>query len=88
MSREPAKNPAASIRARLLTLAQSRDKDFQCIPSKYDIIVFRLLRAPWWCIVVQLGDRCGGEKIDQSQRQTFRHAAHISELSARNLQGD
>lgn len=37
MSREPAKNAAASIRARLLTLAQSRGEDFQRILGKYAI---------------------------------------------------
>lgn len=37
MSREPAKNAAASIRARLLTLAQRRGEDFQRILGKYAI---------------------------------------------------
>lgn len=37
MSREPAKNPPASIRARLLTLAQNRGEDFQRILGKYAI---------------------------------------------------
>ncbi len=37
MRRESAKNPAASIRARLLTLAQSRGEDFQRILGKYAI---------------------------------------------------
>lgn len=37
MSREPAKNAAASVRARLLTLAQSRGEDFQRIIGKYAI---------------------------------------------------
>jgi len=37
MSREPAKNASASIRARLLALAQSRGEDFQRILGKYAI---------------------------------------------------
>ncbi len=37
MSREPAKNLAASIRARLLTLAQTKGEDFQRILGKYAI---------------------------------------------------
>ena len=37
MTREPAKNPAASIRARLLTLAQSRGQDYQRILGRYAI---------------------------------------------------
>lgn len=37
MSREPIKNSAASVRARLLKLAQSRSEDFQRILGKYAI---------------------------------------------------
>jgi predicted nucleotidyltransferase component of viral defense system len=37
MTREPAKNPAASIRARLLALAQSKGQDYQRILGRYAI---------------------------------------------------
>jgi predicted nucleotidyltransferase component of viral defense system len=37
MTREPAKNPAASIRARLLVLAQSKGQDYQRILGRYAI---------------------------------------------------
>jgi hypothetical protein len=37
MSREPAKNPAASILARLLALAQSKGQDFQRVLGRYAI---------------------------------------------------
>ena len=37
MTREPAKNPAASIRARLLALAQSRGQDYQRVLGRYAI---------------------------------------------------
>ena len=44
MTREPAKNPAASIRARLLALAQSRRQDYQRVLGRYAIerFLFRL----------------------------------------------
>jgi predicted nucleotidyltransferase component of viral defense system len=44
MTREPAKNPAASIRARLLALAQSRGQDYQRVLGRYAIerFLFRL----------------------------------------------
>ena len=35
MTREPAKNPAASIRARLLALAQSKGQDYQRVLGRY-----------------------------------------------------
>jgi predicted nucleotidyltransferase component of viral defense system len=37
MTREPAKNPVASIRARLLALAQSRGQDYQRVLGRYAI---------------------------------------------------
>jgi predicted nucleotidyltransferase component of viral defense system len=37
MTREPAKNPAASIRARLLALAQSKGQDYQRVLGRYAI---------------------------------------------------
>lgn len=37
MSREPAKNPAASIRARLLVLAQSKGQDYRRVLGRYAI---------------------------------------------------
>ena len=37
MTREPAKNPAVSIRARLLALAQSRGQDYQRVLGRYAI---------------------------------------------------
>jgi hypothetical protein len=37
MTREPAKNPAASIRTRLLALAQSKGQDYQRILGRYAI---------------------------------------------------
>ena len=44
MTREPAKNPAASIRARLLALAQSKGQDYQRVLGRYAIerFLFRL----------------------------------------------
>ena len=44
MTRESAKNPAASIRARLLALAQSRGQDYQRVLGRYAIerFLFRL----------------------------------------------
>jgi hypothetical protein len=44
LTREPAKNPAASIRARLLALAQSRGQDYQRVLGRYAIerFLFRL----------------------------------------------
>ena len=44
MTREPAKNPEASIRARLLALAQSRGQDYQRVLGRYAIerFLFRL----------------------------------------------
>ena len=37
MSREPARNLAASVRARLLTLAQEKGEDYQRILGKYTV---------------------------------------------------
>ncbi len=37
MSREPARNLAASVRARLLTLAQKKGEDYQRILGKYAV---------------------------------------------------
>ena len=37
MSREPARNLAASVRARLLTLAQEKGEDYQRILGKYAV---------------------------------------------------
>jgi hypothetical protein len=37
MTREPVKNPAASIRSRLLALAQSKGQDYQRILGRYAI---------------------------------------------------
>ena len=37
VTREPAKNPAVSIRARLLALAQSRGQDYQRVLGRYAI---------------------------------------------------
>ncbi len=47
MSREPARNLAASVRARLLTLAQEKGEDYQRILSKYAVerFLFRLGRS-------------------------------------------
>ena len=42
MSREPARNLAASFRARLLTLAQEKGEDYQRILGKYDVERFLL----------------------------------------------
>jgi hypothetical protein len=40
MTREPAKNPVASIRSRLLSLAQSSAQDYQRILGRYAIEQF------------------------------------------------
>jgi hypothetical protein len=47
MSREPARNLAASVRARLLTLAQEKGEDYQRILGKYAVerFLFRLGRS-------------------------------------------
>jgi len=47
MTREPIKNPAASIRARLLVLAQSKGQDYQRILGRYAIerFLYRLGRS-------------------------------------------
>ena len=44
MSREPARNLAASVRSRLLTLAQEKGEDYQRILGKYAVerFLFRL----------------------------------------------
>lgn len=49
MTREPAKNSAASIRARLLALAQSRGQDYQRVLGRYAIerFLYRLGRSPY-----------------------------------------
>jgi predicted nucleotidyltransferase component of viral defense system len=49
MTREPAKNSAASIRARLLALAQSRSQDYQRVLGRYAIerFLYRLGRSPY-----------------------------------------
>ena len=47
MSREPARNLAASVRGRLLTLAQEKGEDYQRILGKYAVerFLFRLGRS-------------------------------------------
>ncbi|MGA3372524.1 MAG: nucleotidyl transferase AbiEii/AbiGii toxin family protein [Terracidiphilus sp.] len=49
MTREPAKNPAASIRARLLALAQSKGQDYQRVLGRYAIerFLYRLGNSPY-----------------------------------------
>jgi hypothetical protein len=49
MSREPARNLAASVRARLLTLAQEKGEDYQRILGKYTVerFLFRLGRSEY-----------------------------------------
>jgi hypothetical protein len=49
MTREPAKNSAASIRARLLAQAQSRNQDYQRVLGRYAIerFLYRLGRSPY-----------------------------------------
>jgi hypothetical protein len=49
MSREPAMNLAASVRARLLTLAQEKGEDYQRIRGKYAVerFLFRLGRSEY-----------------------------------------
>ncbi len=48
MTREPRKNTAASIRARLLSLAQSKGEDYQRVLGRYAIerFLYRLGRSP------------------------------------------
>jgi hypothetical protein len=48
MTREPATNSAASTRARLLALAQSRGQDYQRVLGRYVIerFLYRLGRSP------------------------------------------
>ena len=49
MTREKGKNTAASIRARLLTLAQSKGEDYQRVLGRYAIerFLYRLGRSPY-----------------------------------------
>ena len=49
MTREPRKNTAASIRARLLSLAQSKGEDYQRVLGRYAIerFLYRLGRSPY-----------------------------------------
>jgi hypothetical protein len=49
MTREPRKNSAASVRARLLTLAQSKGEDYQRVLGRYAIerFLYRLGRSPY-----------------------------------------
>jgi predicted nucleotidyltransferase component of viral defense system len=49
MTREPGKNPAASIRTRLLALAQSKGQDYQRVLSRYAIerFLYRLGNSPY-----------------------------------------
>jgi len=49
MTREPARNSAASIRARLLALAQSRGQDYQRVLGRFAIerFLYRLGRSPY-----------------------------------------
>ena len=53
MTREKGKNTAASIRARLLALAQSKNEDYQRVLGRYAIerFLYRLGRSPyrWGC---------------------------------------
>jgi len=46
MTREPAKNLAAPIRARLLALAQSRGQDYQRVLGRYPLCTRRLNQLP------------------------------------------
>ena len=49
MTHEPVKNSAASVRARLLALAQSRSQDYQRVLGRYAIerFLYRLGRSPY-----------------------------------------
>ena len=49
MTREPRKNTAASIRARLLSLAQSKAEDYQRVLGRYAVerFLYRLGRSPY-----------------------------------------
>ena len=49
MTREPCKNTAVSIRARLLSLAQSKGEDYQLVLGRYAIerFLYRLGRSPY-----------------------------------------
>jgi len=49
VTREPRKNTAASIRARLLSLAQSKGEDYQRVLGRYAIerFLYRLGRSPY-----------------------------------------
>jgi predicted nucleotidyltransferase component of viral defense system len=49
MTHEPTKNSAASVRARLLALAQSRSQDYQRVLGRYAIerFLYRLGRSPY-----------------------------------------
>ena len=49
MTREKGKNTAASIRARLLALAQSKGEDYQRVLGRYAIerFLYRLGRSPY-----------------------------------------
>ena len=48
MSRSDPRNPAASIRDRLLTLARERGEDFQRLLTRYGLerLLYRLSRSP------------------------------------------
>ena len=49
MTREPRKNTAASVRARLLSLAQSKGEDYQRVLGRYAVerFLYRLGRSPY-----------------------------------------
>jgi hypothetical protein len=49
MTRDPHKNSAASVRARLLTLAQNKGEDYQRVLGRYAIerFLYRLGRSPY-----------------------------------------
>jgi hypothetical protein len=49
VTREKGKNTAASVRARLLSLAQTKAEDYQRVLGRYAIerFLYRLGRSPW-----------------------------------------
>jgi hypothetical protein len=60
MTPEPNKNPAASIRTRLLLLAQNKGEDYQRVLGRYAIerFLYRLGRSPYRTALRSKARRC------------------------------
>ena len=73
MTREPNKNPAASIRAKLLSLSREKGEDYQRVLGRFAIerFLYRLAFLPTeiaLCSKAQRSLRCGPGKLTDRRR--------------------